>query len=318
MNHRFFARVLPALTLCAWSALLLYFYFSGRINPYVTASFRLYCLAAGLLLPVVALGLVLASRGVVVTPEEECEPSSFGNAASRANAGLRGAQWLAFLILTIPIYAAAAVTKDSFSVLTIMNRGFVEDASAIPRSAGTLPARAATKPAAAPSAAGQPTGTAQRPMPEPPLPTADGKPAEADGGLPPTERVDGTQFMRRGADGSIAAEVVDFLFAAVDDGNRKDFEGKKFEVVGQFLPDKGGSKLKFQLVRMFMFCCASDARPVALAVDAPGTLEGISEMGWVKLTGVAKFRAEADGRFTPYFQAERVTPTEPPAETMLY
>ena len=29
---------------------------------------------------------------------------------------------------------------------------------------------------------------------------------------------------------------------------------------------------------MFMYCCASDARPVALSVDAPGTLDNISEI----------------------------------------
>ena len=89
-------------------------------------------------------------------------------------------------------------------------------------------------------------------------------------------------------------------------------------MVGQFLPDRGGEKLKFQLVRMFMLCCAADARPVALAVEAPGTFQGVADMAWVKVLGKVRFVPGADGRMSAVIQAQEILPTSPPAEIMLY
>ena len=130
--------------------------------------------------------------------------------------------------------------------------------------------------------------------------------------------MDATQYLRKSEDGTPIAEVVDFLFAADDPSMRPDFEGKKFEIVGQFLPDRGGEKMKFQLVRMFMLCCAADARPVALSIEAPGTLEGLTDMAWLKVIGTVKFVPAADGRMSAVIQAQKILPTNPPAEIMLY
>ena len=76
--------------------------------------------------------------------------------------------------------------------------------------------------------------------------------------------------------------------------------------------------MKFQLVRMFMLCCAADARPVAVTIEAPGTLEGMTEMSWVKVIGKVQFRPISEGRDSAVVQAERILPTNPPAEIMLY
>lgn len=332
MNTRLLARILPALTLCAWSGLLLYFYFSGRIVSYLTPPFRLACLLTGLALPLVALGLALAARGVVITPEEECEPATFGNAGG---AGMRGTQWIAFLILTVPVYAAATYTQDSFSALTVLNRGFIEDASLLPRpdaakrrsapgaTAPNVPNPPSTPPTASadpaspqpghkpPPAAG-PTApkSAGRVVPEPALP---GQPED-----PANTKFDITTVFPKSADGALVANVVDLVFATASDSDRDSMAGQKFEIVGQILPDRGGSKVKYQLVRMFMYCCAADARPVALQVEAPGPLEGIAEMAWVKVTGVARFKQNTDGSYSANVQAERIVPTEPPAEVMVY
>lgn len=320
---RLLARILPAVTLCAWSGLLLYFYFSGRLSPYLTPTFRWFALGAGLLLPVVALGLVLSARGVIITPEEECEPATFGNAGGSA---LRGGQWIAFLVLTVPIYAAATYTQDSYSAATIRNRGFVNDPTSLPSSAAarTAAARAqaaATAPAAAPTTAAGAPAAGHRPPPDSaasgrvvPEPALPGQPDSATGGTGP---IDIAAFLPRGTDGALVATVVDLISIAPMDSERPAWTGRKFEVVGQYLPDRNGAKMKFQLVRMFMYCCASDARPVALTVQAPGSLDGITEMGWVKVIGEAKF-AQGERGWDVEFQAERVLPIDPPADAMLY
>ena len=311
--NRILARTLPAVTLFSWSAMLLYFYFSGRLNHYLIDTYRPLVLATGLLLPVVALGLLFTAKGVVVAPEDEADGMAFGVRGAGSDAKLRPGQILAFLVLLLPIGAAAAVQTDSFSSRAILNRGLVENAAGMPQASTSLtpPAPTGTKNVTAPAPA-RPAA----PL-EPPLPTADGQSA------PPAiaaaaDRVDATQYLRKSPEGLPIAEVVDLLFAADDQSMRPDFEGKQIEIIGQFLPDRGGSKMKFQLVRMFMLCCAADARPVAVTVEAPGTLEGMTDMSWVKVIGKVSFRAGAEGKMTAVIQADRILPTNPPPEIMLY
>ncbi len=344
--QRALARFLPSFTLCAWSALLFYFYFSGRLNHYLIGSLRWLALATAILLPLVALGLWLAARGAVVTPEDECEPATLGAAAAAGGSeGLKPGQWLALLVLLAPVATAATIQQDSFSSATVRNRGFVSSGALIPREAlsfdpkaGALdtPARRAQQQQAAAPVPGAPpphppvsanaapapgAGTAMTPPRiEPALPTADGSapPAGSVAAAGPNQGpVSAIENLPKSADGTPIATVVDLLFAVDDPSMRPDFEGRTFEVAGQFLPDRSGSELRFQLVRMFMFCCAADARPVAAAVDAPGSVKGTADMTWLKVVGRVEFPAGADGKRTILIKADCVTPTEPPAEAML-
>ena len=70
--------------------------------------------------------------------------------------------------------------------------------------------------------------------------------------------------MKTTPDGHVLAEVTDLLFSAEDDTMRPAFEGRTVEVIGQYLPVKDSPSGRFQIVRMFMVCCAADARPVAV------------------------------------------------------
>jgi uncharacterized repeat protein (TIGR03943 family) len=324
--NRLLARSLPAITLFAWSAVLLYFYFSGRLNHYLIDTYRPFVLATGLLLPIVALGLLFTGRGVVAMPDDETDAVAFGVRSNGADAKLRPGQILAFLVLLLPVGAAAAVRSDSFSAKAIFNRGLVENSAGLPQSAGAPPPAALigrsspAAPVAAPAPASVSPSNSTRPAAplEPPLPTADGQNAPATPAAAGSDRVDATQYLRKADDGTPIVEVVDLLFAADDPSMRPDFDGKKFEIVGQFLPDRSGDKMKFQIVRMFMLCCAADARPVAVTIEAPGTLEGMSDMSWVKVIGNAKFVPAADGRMSAVIKAQKILPTNPPAEIMLY
>jgi uncharacterized membrane protein YcgQ (UPF0703/DUF1980 family) len=100
---------------------------------------------------------------------------------------------------------------------------------------------------------------------------------------------------------------------------RKDFEGRKVQLIGQLMPDQttaeSGAK-RFKTVRMFMTCCAADARPVATLVEAKA-LPDLPEMTWIKVSGTSTFPMEK-GRRTAVLLAERVETTDPPEEAMLY
>ena len=108
------------------------------------------------------------------------------------------------------------------------------------------------------------------------------------------------------------------LYAAQDNALRKDFEGKPVELIGQLMPDTSNNPngLRFKAVRMFMTCCAADARPVATLVEA-NTPAKLPEMSWVKVTGVATFPIE-NGRRVAVLKADKVEKCKPPEETMLY
>ena len=99
--------------------------------------------------------------------------------------------------------------------------------------------------------------------------------------------------------GQIKAETVDLVYAAEDPTMRADFENKEVELIGQFMPasanNAGGDR--FNLVRMFIVCCAADARPVAVTVQMDKA-QRVAEMSWVKVTGKAAFPVES-GRRVP-------------------
>ena len=92
------------------------------------------------------------------------------------------------------------------------------------------------------------------------------------------------------------------------------FSGKTVEVIGQYLP--GSDKSEFKIVRMFIVCCAADARPISVPVKAQGPVS-VADMSWVKVIGQPEFVANGD-RTKVVLKAVQVQPTDPPAEAMLY
>lgn len=292
-----FSRWLPSVTLGSWSAILLYFFFSGRIQAFLVPMFRPLVLIAGLVMGVMALALLFFPAD-----ESCCAASDCSHALSRFNAG----KILTFLILLLPIGTAAFFSQDAFGKAAIENRGIITDASAL-----GLGPRGGSSPA----------------YTEPPLPTSEGAPPAMEGtpadsaqSMPPASgdaEAAPADYLQRTADGTIVAEVLDLLYAAQDTSLRQDFEGKKVQLVGQMMPDKtSGAGGRFKAVRMFMTCCAADARPVATLVETTQP-PSVPEMTWVRIVGVATFPLE-NGRRVAVLRADTVEKTDPPDESMLY
>ncbi|MFM8365297.1 MAG: TIGR03943 family putative permease subunit [Verrucomicrobiota bacterium] len=225
--------------------------------------------------------LVLLSIALLLTfPEKEafcgCDHDHSSNPFSGGIAAL--------VILTVPVLAATKISQSSFGVTTVMNRGLIGDIADLP---GYSPAY------------------------DPGLPQADGSITEG-------TMMDPSLYLQKNESGQIVAQTVDLLYAAGDDDMRADFENKEVELIGQFLPSKNSNPSgdRFQLIRLFVMCCAADARPVAIPVQAPaGTT--FPEMTWIRVTGKATFPVEG-GRRTPLVLADSITETEPPRETFIY
>ena len=179
-----------------------------------------------------------------------------------------------------------------------MNRGIVTDAT------GLNPSSKRAAPVDLPLPSGD--GTAATAESTPPVPVSVVTQAAAEEYLPKT------------ANGALAVQVPDLLYAAQDSSLRPDFEGKTIELIGQWMPDtvNNAKGNRFKLVRMMMVCCAADARPVAVLVEDSNQSK-IPEMSWVKVSGRAIFPTEG-GRLVAVVKAKSVTVTDPPEETMLY
>jgi len=290
---RLLARWLPFATLATWSAVLLYFFLSGRIGSFLHPMFRPYVLVAGIVLAVMAIAFLWAPVDASC-----CESDACGHTLTRGAAG----KLLAFFVLLVPIAVASFFSADSFGKTMFQNRQIDSDGSTLPArprissSAAAdfpLPGKTGSAPATQPPAASaRVTASVEEPLPE---------------------------YLQRTAEGYIIAEVLDLLYAAQDSVLRKDFEGRKVQLIGQMMPDQttpeNGSK-RFKAVRMFMTCCAADARPVATLVQVKD-LPDLPEMSWIKVIGTSTFPVEK-GRRTAVLEAERVEKTDPPEEAMLF
>ena len=269
-------RYFSAGVLAIWGIMLGYFVISGRLASYLHPSFHIWTAVS-------AVVLVLLAAGLLFLPEHEdleCESccDHLHDQRTPVRSGVTAA------ILVLPIVLAASISPDQFGAVTVNNRGYIETINDLP---------------------------SYRPYVEPALP-------QSDDSQPSSAKEDDTSYISKNAAGQIKAQTIDLLYAAEEPGIRADFEGKEVEVIGQFMPARENStqKDRFNLVRMFIICCAADARPVAITVqtDEP---HGVPEMSWIKVTGTASFPIES-GRRVPLLVANSVTPCDPPEETFVY
>lgn len=190
---------------------------------------------------------------------------------------------LAFLIIVVPLLVASVQSPGQFSASTVLNRGFIESVNEMP--------------------------SLRAPFAEPALP---GENASAGN---PESLFD---YFQRNEQGEMIVEMADLMYAAEDPGLREDFVGKDVELTGQFMPATTNNPQgnRFRLVRMFVVCCAADARPLALTVQDAEEVK-FPDMSWVKVRGTVRFPVEG-GRVVPLVMAKEVSETEPPEESFIY
>ena len=128
-------RILFSLAVLFWSAVLLYFYSSGRINKYLAPDFRIISFVGGLGLAVLGLFNLLTA----------------GQSGSGCCGGEEGAHdhesgdmhpLTAVLLMIVPVALSVAWTKDEYSVAALSRKGLYDAPSAVssPFLASSLPA----------------------------------------------------------------------------------------------------------------------------------------------------------------------------------
>lgn len=307
-----FTRWIPSLTLAIWSSVLLGTYYTGRLTNLLHPSFRPGVLLAGFALAAIA--LFIASRP---TPADCCADASCTHPLARS----KGGRWATFLILVLPVTVAAWLSPEHFSKQAFEQRGVVTDVSGLGERKATksAPTKAAKETAPAPIT---PSTETSKDQSAPPTQTA-ASTTTVTGTAAVTDAAPGTEpmpeYLQKTAEGYVIVEVLDMLYAVQDSQLRKDFEGRTVQLIAQMMPSKtggGGPENRFKAVRMFMTCCAADARPVATLVET-NPLPELPEMTWVRIIGKATFPIE-NGKRTAIIQATSVTQTKPPEESMLF
>ncbi len=269
-------RYFQGASLAVWGVVALAFYYSGRISSYLHPDFHSWTVFSGFVLVLMAIGTVL-----LPVEEEHCDDDCGGAHGPTSAWGTA----LTTSLLIIPLLGAVMISPSQFGAVAVMNRGLADSITDLP---GYVP------------------------FSEPPLPTEDGSIG------PSGPSADLGSYLTRSPDGRIMASTMDLLYAANEPGLREDFENQDIEIIGQFFPAKKNNPNgdRFSLVRMFVMCCAADARPVAITVRALQP-ETFPDMSWIKVTGKATFPTEG-GRTFPVIVAESVVPTEAPTETFMY
>jgi uncharacterized repeat protein (TIGR03943 family) len=305
------SNILNGLTLVGVGIVLLDFFFTGRLDQYLHPLFRPITPVAGVIFCVIGLVYAAAKPGGRCCVDGECVHE---NAASPSRSVI------AILVLFVPLAAGVALSKDSYDQRAVLNRGFVQDITKLPVRSNTTEVGTPPNQVIPPEALGADNDqSASEPLPEdsPSVPNSVGASGAQSGAANPA--VPGSdegsaQYLPKAPDGNVALEVSDLLYAEQEESLRKIVGDKTIEVIGQYLP--GANADRFKLVRMFIVCCAADARPIALPVEANGQLS-VSEMGWIRVTGKAAFIQNGD-RTNVVMKADKVEPIDPPAEAMLY
>ncbi|MCX7712474.1 MAG: hypothetical protein N2035_02220 [Chthoniobacterales bacterium] len=133
--------------------------------------------------------------------------------------------------------------------------------------------------------------------------------------------MDPTTYLAKTPEGRIRAETIDLVLASNEPDLRKDFEDKEVEILGQYLPpekklDEEVTNSDFLLVRVFMLCCAADARPIGVSVRGK-IPQSVQPSDWVLVRGFARFLRKKQ-TFSPLVEATEILPTAPPQQRNLF
>jgi uncharacterized repeat protein (TIGR03943 family) len=304
------AKILNGITLLGLGGVLISFCLKGRVDQYLHPQFRPWVLIGGIAFCVAGTVYLMARKSMDCCLDGECVHTNRQNPWRAA---------AAFGVIVLPLTAGTYLSKDGYDKQVVLNRGFVQDVSKLParNTIGSPNAQQVVPPGA--------LGADQdeRASAEPLLPqdTSSGGPpkvlAKASESPQTSSNADdgSEQYLPRAADGNVALEVTDLLYGENEESLRKEFSGKTIEVVGQYLP--GSRPNEFKIVRMLIVCCAADARPIAVPVQAPKTVS-VADMSWVKVIGTAEFKESSGGKAKVTVKAAEVEPTDPPQDAMLY
>jgi uncharacterized repeat protein (TIGR03943 family) len=275
-----------SLMLLLWGGFVLWLSFSGQLANYLHPSLQPYTAASGAVFLLLA---IFGLRSWFSTIREQAisqdhnrhfdhHECDHGHDHHGEGGGL-ASLFCKTVLLLLPLAIIISGKATAYSITTVQNRGVVDNISKLPSAQSAAASNTSTI-----AAHDSPDSSSNLNAPGAPMPL----------------------------------QVIDMLYAIQMPSYRSEFEGKDVELVGQYIPMTTGNPKgdRFQVIRMFITCCAADAKPVGVTVQYPKPIN-TSEMGWVKVIGKPTFPMEG-GRRTAVIEATKVEECPAPKEPFVY
>ncbi|MEI6321932.1 MAG: TIGR03943 family protein [bacterium] len=274
-----------SLLLLIWGFFVLWLHFSKLLPTYIHPSLQPYTVGGGVFLIILAFfslrGLYRKKPSVSCSYHDQCCSHAHDHEDHDHHQGgdtKAGPIIFKTAVLLLPLAVVLIGQNNHYTMSTINNRGIVQDLAKLPSAKASSPRVL--------WATLSHSSTLEQPKPD--------------------------------SSNAMPIQVIDLLYAVQMPTYREDFEGKMTELIGQFVPLSVGNPKgdRFQVIRLFITCCAADAKPVGVTVQYDGSLK-VPEMGWVKITGIPTFPMEG-GRRTAVLKATKVEECPAPSEPFVY
>jgi hypothetical protein len=227
-------------------------------------------------------------------------------------------------VLLVPLLVAAAYSQDRFSADYLAKWGKIERQMMQMRIAAASKAKGA--PTGSSSVANPYTregieaaqagdGTAYPGQPDTPP-----EPKEAAGESWGTFTIEDLKKMVPQNDkGEFLLDVPQIFYTAGDRELMEVMEGIEVETTAQLMEEtlNNPDKTRLKAFRLFIECCAADARPLSIPVDFGQAPPAYTEMGWYRLYGKIHY-AQENGDIIPLIRIERIEETSEPTDGLLF
>ncbi|MEM8956060.1 MAG: DUF1980 domain-containing protein [Verrucomicrobiota bacterium] len=298
--------------LLLWGVMMIAFYVSGRIVVYLTGEFRTFALLAGLGLVVLGLFNLLTMRANVGSGHHHDHDHDHDHHHDHDHdddhdhvtpaIGL-----VPLLILVVPLVVAARISPDEFSERVVMNKGLYDILDASSATVGkSVALERSTSPVDAPEAADG-------------VEMAEEAPGGEEEEWEEYTLADLEAQVDRTPEGNFLLTVPQLFYTAGDEELQRVVETVTVEAVAQVMPEKvnnpDGTRLR--IFRLFVECCAADARPLSIPAEFGQEPPTYEEMGWVKVVGTMSY-VEEDGITVPLLMVESMEETEAPEDAFMF
>jgi uncharacterized membrane protein YcgQ (UPF0703/DUF1980 family) len=325
-----FLHFLTIATLLTWGGVFLFFYLTGRVEKHLDSSFRIYTLIAGVgMLMLGAFNFINRNRAVGLCSHnhahgDDHDHHDHDHDHDHHHDDSPSTVFFSIIILLVPLLFATGYSKDQFSPQYLAKWGKIERQMLQMRIAEARSKRSPSK---------ETVGSSVGPNANPYTSDAVGSVANpTDADTPPDPSDDDTndswatftiedlkQMVPQNEAGDFQLDVPQIFYTAGDIELMDVMEGIPIETTAQLMEETlnnpNGHRLK--AFRLFIECCAADARPLSIPIDfGQGPPEYI-EMGWYKLYGNLRY-VEEGGELLPILQMERFEETTEPSEGLLF